>query len=241
MDIPTADIAALRREKYNDDAGANMHADIARLMRGEPLAFVIGTQPFLGLTIHLDSHPLIPRPETEWWAEKLCERIGDRQARVLDLCAGSGAIGLSVLKHCKNAHVTFTDIRADHARLIEKNIAVNGLDASRATVLSGDLFEPVIGHSYDFIATNPPYIPSGRTLPESVTAYEPAEALYGGSDGLGIIRRIAREYAAFLNTPGELWLECDSEHAYDAKTLFPYAQVLLDHYDRPRLVLALKA
>jgi len=97
MNIPREDIEALRREKYAGAKDANMYDDLVRLAHGEPLAYVIGTQPFLGLTLHLDSHPLIPRPETEWWTELLIAHIGTKKLSVLDLCAGSGAVGLAVL------------------------------------------------------------------------------------------------------------------------------------------------
>jgi len=96
------EIGQLLRDKYGGDPKADLTQDIARLDAGEPLAYVIGWIPFLGLTIRLDSHPLIPRPETEWWTEELIAHLkdlfGDTPFRLLDMCAGSGAIGFKCFK-----------------------------------------------------------------------------------------------------------------------------------------------
>ncbi len=241
MDVPRADVEALVREKYQGaESAPGVADDLARLAEGEPLAYVIGTMPFLGLTVDLDSKPLIPRPETEWWAEQLCERVGEAPLRVLDLCAGSGAIGLAILKHCPNAVVSFGELMPDHAKQIRKNIEKNGLDASRADIRVGDLFAPFEGERYDIVAANPPYIPEGRALDTSVTAYEPGEALFSGTDGLDSIRRIAADASRY--TP-ELWMECDESNADQAATLCLEAEarradVRTDQYQRPRLVVS---
>ncbi len=225
------DIKALYLEK--PDA---TKADEARLAAGEPLAYVIGHIPFLGLSIELASKPLIPRPETEWWAEELCTHIGERPLRVLDLCAGSGAIGLSVLKHCPNARVSFGEISPLHCRQIQENIERNNLDASRSEVRVSDLFESFQGEMFDSIATNPPYIPSSRELPESVMRFEPKEALFGGEDGLSLIRAIASEAPEYLKG-GELWMECDIENINEAHKLIG-GEIRTDQYGRPRLLVA---
>lgn len=235
------DVEALVREKHSGDREApGVAEDLARLAAGEPLAYVIGDQPFLGLSISLGSRPLIPRPETEWWAELLCERIGDEPFRVLDLCAGSGAVGLAVLKQCRNARVSFGELVPEHAETIRKNVEQNGLDASRADIRSGDLFAPFEGEQFDIIAANPPYIPEGRALDGSVTDYEPGEALFSGPDGLSVIRRIAAGAAA---SAPELWMECDESNADQAARLCleadaRRADVRIDQYERPRLVVS---
>lgn len=243
MEVPRADVEALIREKYAGDREApGVAGDRARLGSGEPLAYVIGTQPFLGLSIGLESKPLIPRPETEWWAELLCERIGNEPLRILDLCAGSGAIGLAVLKHCPNALVSFADIEPRHSAQIRMNLEENGLDSSRADIRTGDLFEPFTDPSvsFDIVAANPPYIPDHRMLDASVTDYEPSVALFSGTDGLDLIRRVVTETPAFAP---ELWLECDESNADAAASLCLEAEarradVRTDQYERPRLVVS---
>ncbi|MBY0111123.1 peptide chain release factor N(5)-glutamine methyltransferase [Patescibacteria group bacterium] len=242
MDTRREDVEALIQDKYQGDRGADMAEDLGRLMRGEPLAYVIGWIPFLGLTIHLDSRPLIPRPETEWWTEKLVQNLqdtyGSEPFRFLDLCAGSGAIGLAVLKHFPNANVSFGEIDEAHAALIRKNIAANNLPD--ADIRIGDLFAPFLGKVFDVIATNPPYIPEDRTLEDSVTKYEPEIALYGGEDGLSLIRRIITEAHTHLTPGGALWIEADMDNIEEAKSLMNEADfaatIHTDLYGRPRLL-----
>ena len=270
------DLEYLIRDKYNGDSSLVTEEDKRRLASSEPLACVIGWIPFLGLKVYLDSHPLIPRPETEWWTEMMLESIHLRccgthsklhrtpctaqsfarprlasehfqtpseSIHVLDLCAGSGAIGLSVLREIPTAQVCFIEKEHPHLATIQKNIAVNNLDPLRASLFSGDLFENVPETQFDIIACNPPYIPSTRILEKSVTEFEPAEALYGGDDGLDLIRRIAQEAPAHLKAHGELWLEADIENIDEAKGLLLShgardAVIQDDLYGRPRLVIA---
>lgn len=233
----------LRREKYGNDPYADMRDDSKRLEAGEPLAYVIGNQPFLGLTIGLESHPLIPRPETEWWTEELAAHIAERPLKVLDLCAGSGAIGLALLAHCQNVHVSFGEHDEAHTSQIADNLSRNSLDASRASIHAGDLFAPFAGERFDLIATNPPYIPEPRELDESVTEYEPHDALFAGSDGLDVIQRIAAEASSYITQGGKLWMECDIENIEEAARLLTeggakHTQIRIDPYGRPRLLLA---
>ena len=231
----------LIRDKYAGDRSVDLSGDLARLSAGEPLAYVIGWVPFLGLRINLDSYPLIPRPETEWWTEELCthleERFGNEPFTLLDLCAGSGAIGLSILARFPNARVTLVELIPEHIMQIRKNIEANGLDTSRARIVESDLFGALPGARFDIIATNPPYIPSGRALDASVTAYEPAEALFSGEDGLSHIRRIAEEAPTHLKPSGELWMECDIANIEEAKELMraERTEIRTDPYGRPRV------
>ena len=241
MSIPSRDdLAALIRDKYGGDAGADIAGDVARLSAGEPLAYVIGWVPFLGLHVDLGSRPLIPRAETEYWTEVLITHLAKRpQVTLLDLCAGSGAIGLSVLKHVPGAHVSFGELELPHAELIRKNIEMNGLDAARALVRRGNLFVPFSGERFDVIATNPPYIPAGRELDGSVIGYEPPVALFAGAEGIDLIDRIAREAAHHLNPGGELWMECDIDNIETARELVltggaARADIRTDQYGRPR-------
>ena len=248
----TKDEKWLLDEKYNGIATIEFEADRERLAGGEPLAYVIGSVPFLGLTILLDSKPLIPRPETEWWTDQLLTNLKNQTSdvRFLDLCAGSGAIGCAALARLPNAHVFFGEIDPAHEATILKNIRANSLDESpssaeaskdkRATIGIGDLFEPFGDQKFDVIAANPPYIPSGRSLPDSVADHEPVLALRAGSDGLEVIRHIARELPKHLAESGIAWIECDSEHAAAACSLFQaenlHVEIRTDQYGVPRIL-----
>jgi release factor glutamine methyltransferase len=257
MKYTDQDLAMLIRDKYEgvEPSAVMLEADKERLASGEPLAYVIGWIPFLGLRIRLDSYPLIPRPETEWWTNELIahlrERFENRPFRFLDLCAGSGAIGLAILKEFPNAHVSFGELVLEHASLIATNIAENNLDAARADIRTGNLFEPFVQNkagdgstqAFDIIATNPPYIPEHRALDTSVTAHEPPIALFAGEDGLGIINQIAVDVRSHLAPNGELWMECDISNIEKASNALvehgaAHADIRTDQYGRQRFLVA---
>lgn len=261
----TKDAQWLLDEKYGGKKTIEYEADKERLDKGEPLGYVIGWQPFLGLKICLDSKPLIPRTETEWWAEQLLNAISGalrrstdqaggtfsaendsvprnsiQELRFLDLCAGSGAIGCAAIAKISDAHVYFGEIDPAHEATIQKNIRENGLNAARANICIGDLFKPFGDMRFDVIAANPPYIPSCRALPASVADHEPALALFAGDDGLDLIRRIATELPKRLTQNGVAWVECDNEHIKTAAALFEAhslsAEIRTDQYGTPRFI-----
>ncbi len=221
----------LLREKYQGEKSDTFFADCARLEAGEPLAYIIGQVPFLDCTIHLDSHPLIPRPETEYWTEKAITTIKTTLPRqglglalglasggvgtwgsspkILDLCAGSGAIGVAVAKAISEAQVTFAEIDSAHLPTIKKNLAGNTIiyDSTRYPIVVSDLFTHISG-TFDFILTNPPYIDrDAKTVDDSVVAHEPHLALFGGDNGMEIIARIITEAHKHLRPSGQLWIE----------------------------------
>ncbi|MFA9263044.1 MAG: class I SAM-dependent methyltransferase [Undibacterium sp.] len=236
----------LIRDKYDGDRGVDLTKDLARLESGEPLAYVIGWIPFLGLSIGLSSRPLIPRPETEWWTEELIaslrNRFGANEFSFLDMCAGSGAIGLAVLNEFSAARVAFAELMPAHVVQIRKPLRANDLDESRATMYESDLFSALPeDRTYDIVATNPPYVPEGRPLEQSVTAFEPSEALYAGKDGLAFIRSICKEMPPYIEPSGEVWMECDIENIEEAKNLMlengaTEASIRTDLYGRPRIL-----
>lgn len=203
----------LLSEKYGGVETPDFFADKARLNAGEPLAYVIGHVPFLNTTIYLDSKPLIPRPETEFWVEHVITiiRAENRPVRVLDLCAGSGAIGVAVAKTVPNAHVTFGEVDGSHLPTIAKNLDANDIPCTRYQVFRSDLFENISG-SFDYILCNPPYIdPMVDRAEASVKAYEPHLALYGGEAGMELIACIINDTCTHLTPEGELWLEHEPE------------------------------
>lgn len=247
MDTPS-DITLLACEKYGGDTSKIPTNEIQRLAAGEPLAYVIGTIPFLGLDLSLSSRPLIPRPETEWWTEQLIirlrERFGDSPFSLLDLCAGSGCIGLAIQKAFPHAAVYFAEIDPAHCLLIATNAKRNGIPVPNDRIFQSDMFTNIPTLlPFDCVATNPPYVPQGRILPHTVSAYEPALALYAGNDGLDAIRAITHNVARHVHTGSVIWIECDSSHAPQVMTLCTdagamRATILADQYGRDRIVLA---
>ncbi len=240
----------LLEEKYNGEKTEGFFADLKRLADGEPLGYVIGHVPFLGCRIYLDlpaqagPRPLIPRPETEFWVEKAIAEIVSssqtrRNLRVLDLCAGSGAIGVAVAKAVPNAEVTFAEIDPTHLPTIEKNIHQNlSIDRKvleeRFTITESDLFLNVEG-KFDFILTNPPYIdPALDRAEESVKNFEPHLALYGGVAGMELIAQIIVKAPHYLSENGQLWIEHEPEQSESILELagdgFTAARTMPDQY-----------
>ncbi|MBP6912575.1 MAG: peptide chain release factor N(5)-glutamine methyltransferase [Candidatus Pacebacteria bacterium] len=232
----------LLRDKYNDmletQFEADFNNDLLRLQNGEPLAYVIGWVPFLGAKIYLDSLPLIPRAETEYWVANAIDEIkeyakkyGKENIKVLDLCAGSGCIGVAVLKSIEGAQVDFVEIDIAHHETIKKNILENGIDLNRTKIFGGNLFENVIG-TYDFILTNPPYINPQyiNDVQDGVLKNEPHLALFGGNDGMQIVREILQNAPNFLNENGVLYIEHEPHQATEIQTILPGIEPLLDQF-----------
>lgn len=212
------------KEKYHGKPNKNFKKDVKRLIAGEPLDYVIGFTEFLGCRIDLSKRPLIPRPETEFWAENAIRTIlafcrtqeysGRRQIKVLDMFAGSGCVGLAVLRHVKNSHVTFADSSAKCLKQIKINLKANQfyIRANKKTwrVVKSDIFSK-IKNKYDFILANPPYIPTKNKnkIQKSVLKYEPKKALFGGKDGLFFIYKFLEQAKSRLNIGGKIFMEFD--------------------------------
>ncbi len=244
----------LLTEKYRGEKSAGFFADCKRLKAGEPLGYIIGHIPFLGCTIHLDSHPLIPRSETEFWTEQAITELQRLEAEslgrerkdavapmsVLDLCAGSGCIGVGIAKAIPEATVHFAELDARHLPTIEKNVAENLIifDKTKYQVFQSDLFAN-ISDTYDYILSNPPYVdPAFDRTESSVKDFEPASALYGGHLGLELIEHIIAAAPQFLNANGQLWLEHEPEQAAAIQVLATKAgfspTTHIDQYDVAR-------
>ena len=187
----------------------------------EPLQYILGSVPFCGLTYHVDPRVLIPRPETALLAEWALEELRDLPSpAVLDLCCGSGCLGLTVKHRRPDARVTLADLSPDALQVARLNAAGLQLDVE---FLQGDLYSPLRSR-YDLILSNPPYIPSGQcpSLQEEVLR-EPPMALDGGKDGLDFYRRIILEAPAYLFPGGRLMLELGDGEAEPVREMLPAA------------------
>ncbi|HJH62328.1 MAG TPA: peptide chain release factor N(5)-glutamine methyltransferase [Firmicutes bacterium] len=197
---------------------------LERRLAGEPVAYIIGEWEFYGLTLSLCRDVLIPRVDTETLAERgiLAVRALGRPARVLDLCAGSGCVGLAVADNCPQCHVVLADWSEQALRVCRKNIQRCGLSgrvsAARADALA---LPPALLRDFDLILCNPPYIPTGELagLEPSVRDYEPRQALDGGEDGLSFYRAVSDRWKTALCPGGRMAFEVGWNQAPDVEYL----------------------
>ena len=197
---------------------------VQRRLAGEPVAYLIGEWEFYGLTLWVDRQVLIPRMDTELLAERaiLLARAAGEGARVLDLCAGSGCVGLAVAAHAPNCRVVLADLSEAALRICKQNVRRNNLNA-RVTCVQADATQAPAASLWDFdvIACNPPYIPH-KDLPDldvSVRDYEPWGALDGGLDGLDFYRAIAQRWGTALRLGGSLIFEVGIGQAPDVEKI----------------------
>lgn len=210
------------REKYCGRWQKETDRDFRRLLRGEPADYVIGRIPFLECRIDLSYHPMIPRPETEFWTAEVIKRFKKCRGylRVLDIFSGSGAIGIAVLKHLPRARVDFAEENRSFLKQIRLNLRLNRIPPQRFRVIQSDIFENIKSR-YDIILANPPYVPLSRknAVAETVLKFEPRRAIFGGRDGLRFIRRFLTGAQKYLRPGGEIWMEFDSPEREKVKNL----------------------
>ncbi|MGO9318505.1 MAG: peptide chain release factor N(5)-glutamine methyltransferase [Terracidiphilus sp.] len=174
---------------------------IMRRRVGEPIQYITGETEFYGLTFRVTQDVLIPRPETEHLVEKVIELAARfQQPRVVDVGTGSGAIAVALAHKLPHAQIAAIDICSRALTIVRENAKRNGVDLR---FILGDLLMPVAGEKFEFVVSNPPYVPSAdrATLSVEVRKYEPELALFAGDDGLDVYRRLIP--AAFdALTPG---------------------------------------
>jgi len=187
-----------------------------------PLEYQQGYTNFLDCHIDLSKRPLIPRVETEYWVKSFLGldesspyENADRPMRVLDIFAGSGCIGIAVLKHLPNTTVDFVDSEDNCVEQIKINCEINKIAKKRYRVIKGDVFEGWIpgqardDTGYDLILANPPYCVEPN-VDLSVLTYEPITAVIGGgSDGLDLVKRFLVEASRYLRPNGQIYMEFD--------------------------------
>ena len=222
---------------------------LARRAAGEPVAYIVGHKAFYGMDLEVGPGVLVPRPETDVMVDEVLDFFAGRPGlnRMLDLCAGSGAIGLAVAVNNKDVSVTAVEID-DHAlAFCRKNVSTLGI-RERFECLKGDLYEALTpDNTYDVIVSNPPYVRSGdwESLPPEVKA-EPKQALLGGPDGLDVIRRIVTGAGRHLNPGGMVCIEIGDQGQADALQEmlrvqdFRDTRLLFDLARRPRAVTGIR-
>ena len=198
---------------------------VSRRKSGEPLQYILGKWEFMGLPFYTRPCALIPRQDTETLCEEAIALIKRRGYKTcLDLCAGSGCIGISIANIC-GTEVTLADISEAALSLCRENAEANGVSIR---TIKTDMFDEITD-KYDIIVCNPPYLTANdmASLQRELT-FEPANALYGGVDGLDFYRRIARDYAQRLNDGGALALEVGIHQAEEVAKMLGGARIVKD-------------
>ena len=218
---------------------------VDRHLAGEPVAYLIGEWEFYGLPLDISPEVLIPRPDTEVLAEQAIGYVKTLgECRVLDLCAGSGCIGLALASQAPQARVVLGEWSDGALRICRQNIRRNGL-SGRVVPMGADARERPEKSLGEFqcIVSNPPYIPSGDIagLDVSVKDYEPHLALDGGADGLDFYRSISEKWKEALVPGGRLYFEVGIGQADSVLRImraqgFGDIQVVKDLRDVPRVV-----
>lgn len=205
-----------------DDTAARMEELMLRRLKGEPTAYLIGEWEFYGLPLDITRDVLIPRGDTEVIAQRGIELAGQygEGCRVLDLCTGSGCVGLAIAAHVPEAKVVMVDISDEALHVARANARRNQL-SRRVMCLKADARQapPAMLGEFDLIVSNPPYIRSGdmAELDASVREYEPHLALDGGEDGLDFYRSIAEQWNRALKRDGTLLFEVGYDQADDVE------------------------
>ena len=202
---------------------ARVRALVQRHLDGEPTAYLIGEWEFYGLPLDISRDVLIPRPDTEVLAGLAIDFVKTQGAcRVLDLCAGSGCIGLAVASQCPESRVVLGELSEGALRICRQNIRRNGL-SGRVVPMQMDALAPPPAQLGEFrcLVSNPPYIPAGDIpgLDPSVRDFEPHMALDGGEDGLDFYRNLAGEWKNALSVGGKIFLEVGIGQADDVLRL----------------------
>ena len=237
------------RDMYvGDDTDQAMTDAVQRILAGEPLAYVLGEWDFYGMTLHVDPNVLIPRDDTCAVTALAIKQslFLNTNPRILDLCTGSGCIGLAIANRVKDAKVTLADISREAMAVAKKNITEQHLSA-RVTCVQADALQAPAAFlgKFDLIVSNPPYITTQemRELPHSVKAYEPHLALHGGDDGLDFYRAIAVNYKHALKPGGYLCFEFGMGQGDDVCAIlenngYTILERSRDYNDRERAVIA---
>ena len=264
MDIPFSKII-LEYQKVLQDRLCDKYFElIDRRSKGEPVQYIMGCQEFMGLEFIVNENVLIPRQDTETLVEDALEIINTGSLRgedmdvkrkewdILDLCTGSGAIGVSLARIANKVNVTCSDISEGAIKVAKENAQKHGL-AKSMKFEQGDLFKPFNKHfrkqKFDMIISNPPYIKSSviPTLQREVCEHEPLSALDGGESGLDFYERIVSGVGSHLKKGGVLLMEIGNDQGEAVSGLlsrngeFTSIRVLKDLAQRDRIVFAKKS
>ena len=197
-------------KEIEEDDKTRFYLAIIEVISGMPLQYITNSQEFYGLDFYVDENVLIPQPDTEILVEEVIRIINENNKenmRILDICTGSGCIGISISKNVEDAKITLLDVSKDALNIAEKNANKILGNLSNIKFIESDMFDEV-EEEYDIIVSNPPYI--AKTEWEDLSSEvqkEPFIALYGGEDGLDFYKILIEEAQKYLSDDGYLCLE----------------------------------
>lgn len=207
----------------NDNVDINKENEykeyIEKIIKGKPVQYITNNQEFMKLNFYVDENVLIPQPDTEILVEEVIKSIDIMEnIEILDMCTGSGCIGISLAKNIKNTKVTLVDISKEAIEIAKKNAIQNGVE-NKVTFIQSDMFENVKG-KFDIIVSNPPYIETDiiQTLDKQVQN-EPHIALDGGEDGLDFYKMLINEAHKYLKKGGKIFLEIGYDQKQEVESL----------------------
>lgn len=207
----------------NDNVDINKENEykeyIEKIIKGKPVQYITNNQEFMKLNFYVDENVLIPQPDTEILVEKVIKSIDIMEnIEILDMCTGSGCIGISLAKNIKNTKVTLVDISKEAIEIAKKNAIQNEVE-NKITFIQSDMFENVKG-KFDIIVSNPPYIKTDiiQTLDKQVQN-EPHIALDGGKDGLDFYKILINEAHKYLKKDGKIFLEIGYDQKQEVENL----------------------
>lgn len=218
---------------------------IERRLGGEPVAYITGDWEFYGVSLTITRDVLIPRTDTETLVEASAELVrGKNNLRVLDLCAGSGCIGLALSRELTGARIVLAENSPEALKVCKTNVLRNHL-TQRVTCIRADMREapPMLLGTFDLLVCNPPYIPTAdvAALDPEVKEYEPELALDGGADGLDFYRYLAALWPKTLKPGGYVAVECGIGQAQEVRNIltqknFVYYKTVKDMQGIDRVV-----
>ncbi len=228
---------------YNEEASSDIKENYLSLIEKRknhmPCAYITGKKEFMSLSFFVEEGVLIPRCETENLCEYAIERIGDKKLSVADICTGSGCIGLSVMKYCKNISADLFDISDIALKAAEENRKNLGL--KDAFIKKKDILNEELEKEYDVILSNPPYIPVEDipTLMEEVRDYEPKLALTDNNDGYLFYKRLAELSEKYLKNGGFMAVEVGINMFLKVENIFRKygkTEIIYDDFGIERIV-----
>lgn len=224
MNFSSSDFFLCGNENVDENQTDLIYNMCNKRIAGLPIQYVLGEWDFMDFTFNVGEGVLIPRPETEILCQYVIDKVKNKpESVVIDLCSGSGCIGISIALNVKNAHVILVEKSDEALYYLQKN--KDKYDLKNVTVIKGDIFNTQYFFENlpeaDVIVSNPPYIKSDE-MPslQSEVLKEPEMALDGGADGLDFYRCLCSEWTKLVKPCGEMVLECGENQAQDIGQMF---------------------